>query len=535
MLTRVARVLLLAVLLTNLLFLSACASANSPARAENRLIYGLTLQPAGFDPHLHASSELSIPMRQVYDTLVYRDPQTQDFVHGLASSWTISPDGRVYTFTLKQGVTFHDGTPFNAQAVATNLDRITNPENASQRAVFMLGSYAGYEIVDDYTIRLLLAEAYSPLLDSLSQVYLGIASPTALSQYTNERYQFYQVGTGPYRMVEYVPTDRLVLERNPDYAWGPSFYAPPEENGVDAIEFRFFTDAATRALALEGGEVQVMGELPPVDARALAASNTVRIIPVTVPGQPLQFMMNTARFPTDTVAIRQAIVLATNREAIIDTVFQRFSPVAWAPLSATTRFYNASLAGAYGYDLSRARSLIESVGFADADNNGYYDFGGAELRVTVIAPTWGMVPEVVQLLQDHWRDAGIRAVIQPVPTRSSLIEMVNGGEYNLVAYYEFGADPSILNNYFTSNGAYNWTGYTDAELDRLLRDAVIQTDPNTRAALYAQAQQIIMEQALILPIRDYVNLNGVRSTIDRVAFDAYGWAPLLTNFVDSGE
>jgi peptide/nickel transport system substrate-binding protein len=173
--------------------------------AQHRIVYGLTLQPGTFDPHIGASSELGIPLRSVYDTLVYRDPDSLEFVPGLATSWTISPEGLIYTFALRQGVTFHDGTPFNAQAVAANLDRITNPVTASQKALSLLGSYAGYEIADDYTIRILLSEPFSPLLDSLSQVYLGIASPTALAEYTNERYQFHQVGTGPFEFVQRPP------------------------------------------------------------------------------------------------------------------------------------------------------------------------------------------------------------------------------------------------------------------------------------------------------------------------------------------
>ena len=115
------------------LTLSACASANE-AQPRNRIIYGLTLQPSGFDPHIHGSSELGIPLRSVYDTLVYRDPTTDEFVPGLASSWTVPADGLIYTFVLKQNVKFHDGTAFNAQAVAANLDRIVNPTTAYQKA-----------------------------------------------------------------------------------------------------------------------------------------------------------------------------------------------------------------------------------------------------------------------------------------------------------------------------------------------------------------------------------------------------------------
>jgi peptide/nickel transport system substrate-binding protein len=510
-------------------FIVACSSPASLQEdvARNRIVYGLTLQPSGFDPHIHASSELGIPLRQVYDTLVYRDPATLALVAGLATDWTISPDGLTYSFTLRQDVHFHDGTPFNAQAVAANLDRIANSATGSQKAIFMLGPYAGYETVDDYTIRILLSEPYSPLLDSLSQVYLGMASPTALGQYSNDTYQFHQVGTGPFRFVEYIPGDRLVVQRNPDYIWGPSFYQSPAENRVDEVEFRFFDDVGTRAIALESGDAQIMGELLATDARALSANSQIQLLPVSIPGQPLQFLMNTQRFPTDDLRVRQALVYATNREAIIDAVFQRFSNIAWGPLAATTAFYNPEVVGAYAFDPSQSEALLTDAGYQDTDNNGYLDFGGADVEVNLIVPPWGLIPEVAQLLQDQWRTVGIRANLNQVPSRGLLFEQVQTGEYNLAAYYEFGVDPAFLSRYFTTEGANNWTGFSDPTLDNLLFDAERQSDPASRATLYAQAQRTIMEQALILPIRDYVNLNGARSSIQGLTFDAFGWFPLL--------
>ncbi len=513
-------------------FLAACAGSAAPqTQARNRIVYGLTLQPSGFDPHINSSSELGIPLRQVYDTLVYRDPTTKDFVPGLATEWMIAPDGLVYTFRLRQGVTFHDGTPFNAQAVAANLDRITDPNTASQKAAFMLGPYAGYGIVDEFTIQINLSEPYSPLLDSLSQVYLGIASPQALGEYSLERYQFHQVGTGPFTFVEYVPGDRIVLRRNPTYDWGPAFY---QAGNLDEIEFRFFTDAPTRSAALESGAAQIMGELPPTDARALTANSAVQIVPVTIPGQPLQFLFNTRRFPTDNRQVRQALLFGTNRNAIIDAVFQRFSPVAWGPLSANTLFYNRDIIGLYAQDTGQAQTLLAAAGFADSNANGYLDVSGVELEVKVIVPPWGQIPEVAQLLQDQWRTIGVRAVLEPVPTRNALLEAVKTGDYNLVAFYSFGLDPVLLNQYYLSSSPDNWTGYANPSLDRVLLEAARQTDTSTRRTLYAQAQQLIMDEALILPIRDYVNLNAASSALQRMAFDAYGWFPLLPNTSMSG-
>lgn len=512
-----------------LLVLTACGSATTATSDEPPFIYGLTLQPSGFDPHIHASSELGIPLRSVYDTLIYRDPNTLEFVPGLAQSWAISNDGLAYTFNLRSDVHFHDGTPFNAAAVAANLDRIMADETGSQRAKSLLGPYAGYEIVDDYTIRVLLDEPYSPLLDGLSQVYAGMASPAALAEYGLDRYQFHQVGTGPYRFVEYVPGDRLVLEVNPDYAWGPAFYTGTPADRIPRIEFRFFEDAVSRTLALDSGEVAVMGELLPVDARSLTTNSDLRILPVAIPGQPLQFLMNTQEYPTSEPAVRRAILYGVNREAIIDAVFQRFSPVAWGPLSAATSFYNPAVYGAYSFDANRARSLLADAGLVDSDGNGYVEAGGAEISVHIIVPTWGQIPDVAQLMQDQLRDIGLRATLEQVPTRAALLDAVGKGGYNLVAYYEFGVDPSFLDRFYGTGGVNNFTGYADPALDAILAGAVRQTDLAARQSLYAQAQQTIMDQALVLPVRDYVNLNGYNARIDGLAYDAYGWFPLLAN------
>ncbi|MGD8603300.1 MAG: ABC transporter substrate-binding protein, partial [Anaerolineales bacterium] len=299
------------------------------------LYYGLTLAPSGIDPHLNASNELGIPLRSVYDTLVYLDSDSGEFVPGLAQSWSISDDSLTYTFELRQDVVFHDGQPFNSQAVVANFDYIQNPDNLSQKALGMLGPIEAVNAIDEYTVEIVMSEPYAPLLDSLSQVYLGMASPAALEEWGPGEYQFHQVGTGPYRFIDYVPNDHLTLERNPDYAWGPDFYHNQVAE-IDQIIFRFYEDPATRALALENGEVDIIGEVPQLDAERLAASGEFQLYPVTIPGQPLQYFLNTTNAPTDDVVVRRALIHAIDRQSIVETVFGSYSPIALGPLSMNT-------------------------------------------------------------------------------------------------------------------------------------------------------------------------------------------------------
>ncbi|MBN2470738.1 MAG: hypothetical protein JXN59_08450, partial [Anaerolineae bacterium] len=400
------------------LLLAGCGNAPASDLPDPTIVYGLSLMPSGFDPHLNASAELGIPLRSVYDTLVYRDPDSGEFVPGLAESWEVSEDGLAYTFTLRSDVIFHDGTPLNAEAVGINLDRITNPENGSQKARFMLGAFTGYDLLDPYTIRLNFSEPYAPLLDSLSQVFLGIASPARLAAYDTATYQFHQAGTGPFRMVEYVPGDRLVLTRNEDYAWGPAFYTLAE-NPVMTIIFRFFEDPPTRALALESGEAHIIGEIQPIDAQLLEGNPELQLHPVTIPGQPLQFLMNTQRFPTDSRAIRQALIFGTNRSTITDTVFQRYFPAAFGPIAAATDFFYQQVTSAYLYDITQAQDLLNAAGFTEIGEDGIrfvptssgggisgtgtpvtpgtpaqsVALSGVPLRLAMVVPPWNLTPQ----------------------------------------------------------------------------------------------------------------------------------------------
>lgn len=506
------------------------ADADDGGDNGNRIVYGLTLEPSGFDPHRHISSELGIPLFSVYDTLVYRHPQTMEFVPGLAERWEMAPDGLSWTFYLKQGVTFHDGTPFDAQAVGANLDRVMNPGVGSAKARGLLGPFAGYEIVDPFTIRLNLSEPYAPLLDGLSQVYLGIASPTALASYSNNTYQWHQVGTGPYRVEEIVPGDRIILARNEDYAWGPVFYAPVTGQSLDTIEFRFFTDPPTRSLALESGAIQMIGELLPTDTELLVGNPALQIFRVPIAGTPQQFFINTRRSPGDEQSFRQALLYATNRTAIVDAVFQGQSALAYGPLTAVTPFYDPGVAEKYPFDPDFARGLLQGIGYQDTDSDGVLDRDGAPLELTMVFAPWNQMSDVAQLIQSQWRDIGIDVELIQVPDYPTLAEYAEEGDYDLIGLYDFAVEASILNQFYQSDGARNWSGVSDPELDEWLEEAIRVPNQADRAQLYAAIQDRIMEQALVLPIRDYVNLNGASARLDGVIFSAHGWWPLLRNF-----
>ncbi|HEY5119104.1 MAG TPA: ABC transporter substrate-binding protein [Anaerolineales bacterium] len=500
-----------------------CAACGRFVSTKSELHYGLTLVPTGIDPHINKSSELGIPLASVYDTLVFRDP-AGGFVPGLAQRWEISIDGLQYTFFLRHDVHFQDGTPFNAQAVKVNLERILDPANKSQQARFMIDSVQSVTVVDDYTVRLQLAEPFAPLLDSLSQVYLGMASPAALKKWGKD-YSFHQVGTGPFRFVEYVPGDHLTLERNLDYAWGPSIYRNKTAQ-VLRIIFRFYEDPATRAPALLSGEADVMGEVLPMDADSLKKDGRFSVYPVNIPGQPLQFFFNIRQPPTDDVLVRQALLAATDREGLVQTVFGFSSPVAIGPLTAST-WGAAGVVPASVFNRESADLLLRQAGWVDSNGDGVREKDGQPLRLKVVYPTWGLTPQVADLLELQWKQIGVAVDLLQVPSFSALVDAQAGGAYNLISINQVGTDPYLLGSYFQTGAANNWTGIDDARLNSLLLDAARSGNDADRLEFYRQAQIEIASQYLILPIRDYVNLNVAARHVQGLHFTAQGWFPVL--------
>lgn len=513
--------------LLSLALLAALLTGCGASPSGGSLVYGLTLAPSGIDPHIDASSELGIPLTSVYDPLVWLTPDGE-FVPGLAKDWNVSEDGLVYTFHLRQDVKFHDGTPFNAEAVRFSLDRVADPETKSRKARGMLGPYDHTAVVDDYTAKVHFKEPYAPFLTSLSTVYLAMVSPKAVEKWGDE-YQFHQVGTGPFIFEEYVPKDHLTLTRNPDYDWAPSLFDHEGPAYLEEITFRFYTDSATRVLALESGEADVMGEIPPQDAGRLEGSEDYALFPVSIPGEPLQFYMNTQRAPLDDLRVRQALLYAIDRQAIVETVFKEYSPVAYGPLTRPTFAYDSSVEGGYAYDPQQAIALLEEAGWTDSDGDGVRDRDGQPLRLETILMGWGYLPEVGQMLQDQLKQVGVGMDSRQM-TFSNAIGDVGEGKYHLAPFLFSYSDPDILRTSFHSSnieGGFNWSKFGDEQLDAWLEEGNQTLEESARKEIYAQIQQYIMDQALILPIRDYVNLNAASAQVQGLRYDRQGWFPWL--------
>ena len=515
-----------------ILVLASCGAAGKtmPCEADRRCLrYAISVDIPVLDPHESDLPEAGMIFRQLYDTLIYRDGESRQFMPGLASDWQVSRDGLVYTFQLRQDVAFHDGSSFTAAAVARNIERIFATESRSSLARELFGPLQQFEILDEHTIRLRLFEPYAALLDGLAQPYLGIASPVALERYGKLRYQYHQSGTGPFMLEEYLPGERIVLSRYQGYSVNPVIYEPLTGEEIDRIEISIIGESGADLVSLLGSSQDVIDDVSPKEAQLLSGNSRAMLLPTQIPGQSVQFVFNTNRQPLDDRAVRRSLLLATNRIAIIDQVFFNTSPIAWMPLSESTGFAHTGFIGEYEFDVAQAQAALSAAGYADTDGDGRLDRDGVPLSLTMMVPPWGQLPEVATLLKEQWRQIGVELVTEPVAGESQLRALIQSREFDLLPVTNYGIDPGILSRIFLDRSPYAYARAQHPVLNDMLASAAREQDPAQRRTQYYEIQALLMKEALLLPIREVARLRAVSADVAGLRYDAYGLYPLWYN------
>ncbi|MBV7334504.1 hypothetical protein KFU94_40950 [Chloroflexi bacterium TSY] len=202
---------------------SADTAAADDATGGGELVIGIrNVDYDTFDPNVSAFTQAAYVFRNIFDRLIYLDGDA-NYVSGLATSWEPSEDITWWTLTLRDDVTFHDGTAFNAEAVKFNFDRMVDPATGSKNAGPLLGPYNRTEVVDDFTVTVYFDEPYALFPFALASPFMGMVSPTAVDEY-GDAFNEHLIGSGPFKFVSEIPGTEVVLERNPDYNWGPAIF-----------------------------------------------------------------------------------------------------------------------------------------------------------------------------------------------------------------------------------------------------------------------------------------------------------------------
>lgn len=485
----------------------AAAPAAGQPKTGGTLVYGMESESDILDPHATGGWVTYRVTYQMFEGLVGED-LTKDnvlvppLVPKLATSWNVSDDGKVMTFKLRTDVKFHDGEPFNAEAVKFNFDRMAvkgSPfyyERARSYCDYVVQYLSSTEVVDNSTVRFTFKEPFAEwfrvTLQSFGQPLM--ISPAAIKKYGNEGLADHPVGTGPFKFVERVRNEKIVLERNNDY-WGPK---PP----LDRIIYRPFPDAAARMNALLSGEVDMTIIPPPDRVQELKDKGFV----VTQSNAPhvWYFWLNMKDPIVGKLKVRQAMQYAVDKEKMAKDLLKGTAKAAWGILSPGCTAYDSNYK-AYGYDPAKAKQLLAEAGHPD---------GFETILMTSIDGSGQMIPvPMAEWIQRDLAAVGIKAKLETYEWITYLSKMFEGlkpgyGGYQLSwgMTTNYWIDIVARSTRVPPNGV-NVGHYANPKVDQLLLDAQREFNDAKRDELYRQVQKVIMEEdAGFWPIVNDLNL-----------------------------
>ncbi|MDJ0499063.1 MAG: ABC transporter substrate-binding protein [Acidimicrobiia bacterium] len=461
----------------------------APEPSEKVIIAAQGSEPDQLDPHMTSAYASFQVLENVYDTLV-QPAADLSMEPALAESWDISDDNLTWTFTLRDGVKWHNGRDLVAQDVVYSFERII----AEGLNGWRFGAVETITAPDDSTVVITLTQPSPNLLVSIAG-FKGMAIvPEEIV--TDGTIGTSPVGTGPFRFVSQSPDEGIILEKNPDY-WRASEGLPK----LDGIQFIQIPDASTKLTALRTGEVHWIDAVPPQDIESLSGEAGITV--GRVPGGDYHyFALNQNRQPFDDVRVRQAIAMAINRDEI--AVAAQFG----AATSNQTAIPASNAAWYFDYapfaaaDIAGAQALLDEAGVSNLE---------IEFLVTSDFPETVVQAEVIAA---ELAALGITVTINDVDF-STWLDLEASGEFDAFMLSWIGnIDPDDF--YYAqhhSTGGFNFQGYANAEVDRLLDEARVETDQAARKALYDQAAQLIVDEASYIYLYNPDNINAWRDEV----------------------
>jgi peptide/nickel transport system substrate-binding protein len=477
-----------------------------------------------FDPRVTQSRHEEQVIAQIFDQLVTIDTDNKKYP-GLAKSWTMAPDNKSVVLQLRDDVTFHDGSKFDAEAVKFTFDSIVDPATGSQGAVDIIGPYEGADVLGPYEIRIRYKRAFPAAIDTFGENELSIVSPTAVKKLGGTGFAQAPVGTGPFKFVSWEKNKQVVLERNPDYKWGAPFYSAQGPSKVSKIVHRYIPNAGTRVAALESGEVQFADLTPPLDMRRLADSGKYTTMTGVAAGVPLSVMFNVSRGPLQDIKVRQAFMYAVDRPRLAQNLFFGLAKAAWGPLAPSTPGYWKGVEEYYRFNRDTAAKLLEEAGWK-MGAGGIREKDGQPLQIYY--PTL-LEPETSVALQADLKRVGIDLKVENV-TKAKQDELVIANQYDVGGIRWVYNDPAVLRIPFDSGNIpepgkfkFNWMRWKNEELDKTLIAAGVASSPEERLKLYADAQKMIMDAAVFLPIHDQIQTIASTNKLTGARFAPGNW------------
>ncbi|MFG1653046.1 ABC transporter substrate-binding protein [Micromonospora sp. NPDC049275] len=531
------RTLAAATLAPLLAVLAGCSTGTAPAaeaagepRSGGTLTWAVETEPITLNPHQYAQAKARLLVWNTFESLLTYDKQGK-LVPWLATGWQAAPDGLSYTLTLRDGVTFTDGTPLDAAAVKANIDKLREPGYAPGVAAVQLRNLTAVEVVDPRTVRLTLTTPDVLILDFLASPQGAQVSPKSLREAKNLKAGGVDVvGTGPFVLDRYVPGQELHYRRNPRYDWAPPTATHTGPAYLDEITYRFLKESAVRVGALTSRQVQLVEGVPATDQPLVTANRTLRLTRELNSGSAYSYYFNTSHAPFDDLRVRQAFREAVDVDTVLRSVYRDTATRAWSVVSPSSPLYDKSLDGGYGGDVAKANALLDEAGWATRDADGFRVRDGRRLTVRLV--------QAAPYVRDR-RDVLAQAVQAAVKQSAGIdlkIALVDQGTatqaFERNAYEVFDnsrADTdagAALNLLLHSKGGINRTRANDPRIDRLLESGQATGDATKRAGIYAQLQQrVVAEQALVLPLYAPADQIAASTSVGGVRFEPTAGVP----------
>lgn len=474
--------------ITTLAVAAAGGLRSAIAQPAGTLLVGLVAEPVNLDPPQVTDLNSLRVSRRIVETLVTFPDESTQIVPGLAESWTIAKDGLTYTFKLRKGVRFHDGTPLNAEAVKFSIERQINPEHPANKigkfpfASYFFGNVKAVEAVDDQTVRFVLKEPRASFLAVLTAGAASIVSPAAVKKWGAD-YPLNPVGTGPFKYASWQRGQHVVLEKNPDYWRGPV--------KLERVVYRPIVEDQARLTELMTGALDVIVGVPPDFVAQLEGSGKVSILKQV--GAHVWYLgINNQKKPFDDKRVRQALNYAVNKDAIVKDVLKGTGSVSRGPVLPNTWGADAALK-AYPYDPQKAKQLLAEAGFPNGFSTTLWvPESGSGMQSPVAMST---------VMQSNLKAIGVTVALQTMEWGAFLAKLRSQEQELFALSWMAGTEdpdmvlyPLLHSSQWTPNGP-NRAMYKNAKFDELLAQARIVTEQAERAKLYREAQKILIDDA----------------------------------------
>ncbi|MDQ0430920.1 peptide/nickel transport system substrate-binding protein [Planomicrobium stackebrandtii] len=507
------------------LFLTACAGGSDTSEGDTDeggsgtgeeaqggdLILAVLSDASSLDPHGANDVPSSVVQENIFETLVETD-ENSEIIPGLAESWE-AVDELTWSFKLQEGVTFHDGEAFNAEAVKMNLDRIRDEELGSPRAN-LFAMITNVEAVSEYELEITTEYPFSPLLSHLSHSSGGMISPASIeADYEaiaagEDPFSVVSrnpVGTGYFKFESWNPGSEIRLTKNEDY-WG-------EGANVDSVAFRVVPDSQVRAADLETGNVHIIDPVQPNEVERIESSGVASVL--RTPSSSLAYLgFNVQKEPFDDPLVRRAISYAIDREAIISGIYEDYAIPAIGPLAPGIFGYTDDI-DTIEYNMDEAKSLLAEAGMEEGFATTIWTNDNPQRQAIAV------------LVQEALAELNIEASIEVLEFGAYLDQTAAGEHDMFILGYSNptgDADYQMYGLFHTEQigNPGNRSFYSDSEVDELLDEGRRATDPEEREVIYAEVAQLLTDDAPMAFLLHQEYLNGIADTVSGFEIDSAG-------------